>query len=150
MTGLSLPKAVMLRQALRILVVDDHADSLRVLALLLRRCGHVVWEAGTVDGALRLARDDAPDVLLSDLELPDGDGCELLRRLRAADSSVRGVALSGHTGEPYDGRCRDAGFEVLLVKGTGFERILEAVQGRPRRCLGGVPSPSRMRLDHVV
>ena len=135
---------------LRILLVDDQPESLRVLGLLLRRCGHDVREAGTVGDAVRLALDAAPDVLLSDLELPDGDGCELLRRVRAAIPSVRGIALSGHSGEAYEARCREAGFEALLVKGTRFERILEAVQGRPRQSLGGVPSPSRMQLDCVI
>lgn len=125
---------------LRILVVDDHAASARVLALLLRRCGHEVREAVTVDDAVRLARDAPPHVLLSDLELPDGDGYELLRRVRAADPTVRGIALSGHSGQPYDRLCRSAGYEVLLTKGAGLEPILEAI-GRPRPSLGGVPSP---------
>ena len=130
----------MKEEPLRILLVDDHPDTLRVLALLLRRCGHEVRTADTLEGAVRIALDAPPEVLLTDLELPDGDGWELLRRLRTADPSVRGVALSGHTGEPYAERCRDA----------GFEPILEAVQGRPRRSLGGVPSPSPMRLDRVI
>ena len=113
---------------LRILLVDDHAASVRVLAPLLRRCGHEVREAVTVDDAVRLAREAPPQVLLSDLELPDGDGYELLRRVRAADPSVRGTALSGHSGDPCDGLCRSAGYDSLLAKGTGFEPILEAIE----------------------
>lgn len=79
--------------ALRILAVDDHEDSARAVAMLLRRAGHEVTTAHTLAGALALGTGSAaPDLLLCDIDLPDGDGCELLRRLRAY---YRGTELAG-------------------------------------------------------
>ena len=124
---------------LRILVVDDHADSLRALAELLRRSGHDVVAAATVEEALRLALRQPPDLLVSDIQLTDGDGCELLRRIRAVHPTVRGIAVSGYAGNPLEVQCREAGYETMLVKPLVFERVLAIVNTAPT--LGGVPAP---------
>ena len=137
----------MAAEPLHILLVDDHAESVRVLAKLLRRYGHEVREAGTVTEAYDAALADPPDVLVSDLELPDGSGCELVRKIRAEHPSVRAVALSGHSGQPYVTLCRNAGFEVLLTKGMEFDRIMEAIGRRSLPSLGGVPSPRHLATD---
>ena len=114
---------------LSILLVDDRRDSLNPLARLLRLDGRTVREAGTVTEAFRLAVMDPPDVLVTDLDLTDGDGCELLRRIRALHPAVRGIAVTGHTGEPHAAQCRAAGFESVLTKPVGFEQILDAIAG---------------------
>jgi CheY-like chemotaxis protein len=78
-------------RALRILVVDDHTDSALVLTALLRRKGHTVATAHTLAGGMGLGSVFPLDLLICDISLPDGDGCELLRRL---------VAVSGDRGLP--------------------------------------------------
>src|SRR5215218_7605413 len=129
---------------LRILVVDDDAQSLSALGRLLRGTGHEVREAPSVAEAFRLALADPPELLLSDLELSDGDGCELLRRLRALHPHVRGVAVSGFAGAPHEQRCRDAGYERLLVKPVLFEHVLSAIDGaRPLSTGAAFPAPIR-------
>jgi CheY-like chemotaxis protein len=126
----------------RILIVDDDAQSLTALGRLLRGVGHDVREAQSVAEAFRLALSDAPQLLVSDLELTDGDGCELLRRLRAIHPLVRAVAVSGFVGDPYDRRCRDAGFESLLAKPVLFEQVIAAIDGvRAPSTPGGVAAP---------
>jgi CheY-like chemotaxis protein len=130
--------------ALRILLVDDDAQSLSALGRLLRRTGHDVREAPSIAEAFRLALADPPELLLSDLDLPDGDGCELLRRLRALHPHVRAVAVSGFTGAPHEQRCRDAGYERLLVKPLLFEQVLSALDGvRPLSAGASSPAPIR-------
>ena len=145
---------------LRLLIVDDHADSARALSRLFRHDGHAVITAHTIAGALALVVGQQPvDVLLSDIGLPDGDGCELLRRLRAfyGGRDVPAVALSGLGDEQTLHRCREAGFRQFLLKPLTFEQVRDEVLalagGRAcqpplasatppvTRPLGGVPAP---------
>ena len=116
---------------LRLLIVDDHQDSARALSRLLRHEGHDVTTAHTVAGALALVVGHLPiDVLISDIGLPDGDGCDLLRRLRAfyGGRDVAAIALSGMGDEPFVRRCREAGFREFLVKPVAFEQVVEALR----------------------
>jgi CheY-like chemotaxis protein len=143
---------------LRLLIVEDHADSARALARLFRHEGHTVVTAHTMSGALALVAGQQPvDVLLSDIGLPDGDGCELLRRLRAfyGGRDVPALALSGLGDDDTLKRCRDAGFRKFLLKPLTFDQVRDEVLAlvAPRavatpapapiviRPLGGVPAP---------
>jgi CheY-like chemotaxis protein len=129
----------------RILVVDDHEESTSALGRLLSRAGHDVRRAGSVADGLRSAAAVPPDLVISDLTLADGDGCELLRRIRELHPRVRGVAVSGYTGEPYEQRCLDAGFEILLAKPMPFELLLAAIaspsQARARNTTPAAAAP---------
>src|SRR5215212_142495 len=84
--------------SLCLLLVDDHAESLRPLAVLLAREGYRVRSAGTVAEARVIAREGPCDLLVADIGLPDGSGLDLMREL-AADRGLRGVALSVYTEE---------------------------------------------------
>ena len=136
--------------ALCILLVDDHADTLVPLARLLRRCGYEVAAAGTVSEGLEAAARRVPDVIVSDIALPDGDGCDLLHRIRRTNPAVRGVAVTGLTGNAFEAfleRCRLAGFERFLTKPVVFGKIVEALAElfphlTRARGLGGTPSPA--------
>ena len=111
---------------LSILLVDDHADSLYPLARLLSHSGHEVRTAASVAEGLAAAEARRPDLLVSDIALPDGDGCDLLRRVRETMPGVKGVALTGLTGlglEPFLDRCRLAGFERFLAKPILFQEV---------------------------
>jgi CheY-like chemotaxis protein len=130
--------------SLTILVVDDHPDSVTALARLLMRDGHYVSVAGSLANALIVAAKlPAIDLLISDIGLPDGDGCQLLRLLR---ERTRGgprvaIALTGHGEEEWESECRSAGFDQFLVKPITYDRLTACVarlmpQARPE------PSPA--------
>ena len=108
-----------LRRPLRILLVEDHADTAAVLARLLHRMGHDILAAGDVATALALAKKEisnAPiDVVMSDLGLPDGSGLDLMRQL-SADYGLRGIALSGFGMDSDLEESITAGFWRHLVK----------------------------------
>lgn len=106
----------------RILLVEDHADTLQILARLLRRWGYDVHTASTVQAALQLARQETFDVLISDLALPDGSGREIMAEVKAR-YGMRGVALSGYGTEADAERSRAAGFGEHLVKPINFPEL---------------------------
>jgi two-component system CheB/CheR fusion protein len=124
-------------RALRILLVEDHADTARMLARLLQSKGHVVTRAGSVAAALEAARAAEFDVLVSDLGLPDGSGDELMRRLLTEGKRLRGIAVSGYGGSDDVQRSLEAGFTEHITKPVSLDALnqalLRAVGGRGTR-----------------
>lgn len=116
--------------ALRILIVDDHADTAESLALWLRRRGYETHVAA--DGARGLEAADAlrPQAVLLDLGLPQFDGYEVARRLRARPDGdgLTLVAVSGRALPEDEARSRAAGFDHFLVKPVDFERLQQALE----------------------
>lgn len=110
----------------RLLVVEDHESTATVMQRLLQRHGHEVWVALCYQEALQMVREHSIEAVICDLELPDGDGCDLLRELKK-HAPIYGIVLSGH-GTPADlERSRAAGFSAHLVKPfdiTQIERTL--------------------------
>jgi signal transduction histidine kinase len=101
-----------------VLVVDDDADSREIASVLLRRAGARVAMAATVKDALAEFEKNRPDVVLSDLDLPEEDGYALAAQVRRREQGPRVplVALSAHAGESDRRRSLDAGFAVHLTK----------------------------------
>ena len=116
------------RSAARVLVVDDHQDTCRMTGRLLVGDGHDVRVAHGARAALAAAGEWRPHVLLCDLALPDGDGCDLLAVIRAAHPALRAVAVTG-SGRPEDRlRCELAGFDGFLLKPVGVDDLVAAVR----------------------
>ena len=114
-------------RALSILLVDDHVDSLELLARLLRRCGHRVATARRVDEAVRAIGRERFDILVSDIGLPDGCGTDIMRAIKA-EQGTPGVALTGHGEEHYIAACAEAGFAARLLKPVVFKQLVEAME----------------------
>ncbi|MEY2512361.1 MAG: hypothetical protein QOE26_3124 [Verrucomicrobiota bacterium] len=110
----------------RILVVDDHGDTLRSMQLLLRRLGYEVLAAENMTEALQIAEEQPFDILLSDIGLPDGSGLELLKRIRQT-RDVPALALSGFGMDEDIERSRDAGFSDHLTKPVSIDRLQAAI-----------------------
>jgi CheY-like chemotaxis protein len=109
---------------MRVLVVEDNRDTAEALSLLLRIHGFEVVTARTLREARRRV-DEPIDVLISDIQLPDGSGLELMREL---GSKTRGIAMSGFGAKEDMERSREAGFSAHLVKPVPIEKVLEAIQ----------------------
>ena len=106
------------RRARRILVVEDNADARESLVTLLRLSGQQVHEAENATQALRVAREVLPDLALIDIGLPDLDGYELARLLKA-DAATRGMrllALTGYGAAEDRRRALAAGFDEHVAK----------------------------------
>jgi two-component system, chemotaxis family, CheB/CheR fusion protein len=113
--------------SLNILVVEDHADTARVMQKLLSACGHQVATATSLTAAMRWLEMGEPlDLVISDLGLPDGSGLDLMRevcRLRQA----KGIALSGFGTEEDVQRSIAAGFAAHLTKPVPMSALHEAI-----------------------
>ena len=113
-------------QSLRVLVVDDNEDAAAMLASLLEATGHEVMVEHASKRALERARIERPDVCLLDLGLPEMDGNELARCLRAqpetADSVL--VAITGYGQEEDRKNTLAAGFDHHLVKPVDTARLV--------------------------
>ena len=107
---------------LKILVVEDHDDTSRLMARLLEGHGHDVRTASGVGPALEAAGREPFDLIISDIGLPDGTGMDLMRQLQAI-RPTRGIALSGY-GSSEDVRlAKDAGFSVHVTKPVDFSTL---------------------------
>jgi CheY-like chemotaxis protein len=113
-------------RGLRILLVEDNRDSLRYLALVLRARGHEVTPVARLAQALEAADGGEFSLLISDIELPDGSGLELMRRLRGR--GLPGVALSGYGTEEDVRASLDAGFAEHLTKPVDVARLEAAIR----------------------
>jgi CheY-like chemotaxis protein len=112
----------------RILVVEDDADSRRLMQRLLRLWGYDALAAEDGPAAVEAAVAHRPRVALVDLGLPGLDGYEVARQIRAAlGGAVRLVALTGY-GEPEDrDRTAAAGFDLHLVKPVHPDRLSQTI-----------------------
>ena len=111
--------------ARRVLVVDDSTDAADSLAMLLELEGHQVSTAYTAAAALEKAEQLQPEIAFIDIGLPQMDGYEVARRLRASERcrAIRLVALTGY-GQPDDrDEARRAGFDHHLVKPADLESV---------------------------
>ena len=112
---------------LRILLVEDHADTARLMRRLLAIDGHEVRWAGDVATAVQLAATLNFDLLLSDLGLPDGTGVDLMRALREKGSLLPGIILSGYGQDRDIERSLEAGFTAHLVKPLSLQKLHQAI-----------------------
>jgi PAS domain S-box-containing protein len=115
---------------LHILLAEDNADTLRVMARLLRLRGHRVATADGVEAALLAEQAEGPfDLVISDIGLPDGSGLDLMRQLRGrAPRPAPGIALSGYGTEDDRRRSREAGFAAHLTKPVDFPTLEDAIR----------------------
>ncbi|HVK58446.1 MAG TPA: response regulator [Candidatus Kapabacteria bacterium] len=133
---------------LRLMLVEDHHDTAATLLRLLARRGYQVMSAGSVSGAVELAKTFDFDVLVSDIGLPDGTGIELLRRLREQPGREQlcGIALSGFGMDEDIARSKEAGFSKHLTKPVDFAQLQLCLSAIGQQLRSG--EPARVNGEH--
>jgi len=116
----------------RVLVVDDERPIRRFLRVALSTEGYEVGEAGTAAEAIERAVSERPDVVILDLGLPDGDGLDVLRKLREW-SSVPVIILSVRGQEADKIAALDSGADDYLTKPFGSGELLARLRVALRR-----------------
>lgn len=111
----------------RVLAVDDDADSLDLLRSILELHGATVTTARSAEEALDTLRDRLPDVLLSDIEMPGVDGLELIRTVRGFGHRLPAVAVTAHGRVEDRVRILSAGFNSHLAKPVDPSELIAVV-----------------------
>jgi PAS domain S-box-containing protein len=116
---------------LRILYVEDDVDSRQALAAVLMQYDAEVRTVATVHEALGLLTNWRPDLLISDIGLPDEDGYDLIRKVRARQpedgGAIPAIALTGYAGVSEHALALSAGYQKYLVKPIKPENLAEII-----------------------
>ncbi len=143
------PHARIRHQCLTILLVEDNTDTRNFLSKMLTLRGHTVRTAADITTALQVAAETEFDLLISDIELPDGTGLQLIRTL-GSTRVVPGIALSGFGSSDDIEMSQSAGFSVHLTKPV---ELSQAGRGHPGvggqglcRAVGGELTSSRSTI----
>ena len=114
-----------------ILLVEDHEAMREGLWLILESKGASVRSAASQAQALEIERGFRPDLLIVDLELPDGHGCDVVRELRArggAKETTPALALTAHTSAADYEATREAGFAAHIAKPVDEEHLVAVIR----------------------
>jgi two-component system, chemotaxis family, CheB/CheR fusion protein len=113
----------------RILLVEDSTDILLLLQTELEWIGYTVDVASDALAGLELAGRNRPNVIVSDLHMPDIDGCEFIRRVRQTRglAGIPAIALTGYSREKEVNLALAAGFDAHLTKPVDGKTISEMI-----------------------
>lgn len=118
-------------EGLRLLVVDDDADTREFLVFLLEQEGAIVASAASAKEALSILAQSKPDLLLSDLGMPEVDGYTLIKKLRAMPADKGGqipaIALTAYAAEITQKQILTAGFQLYITKPTDPSKLVAAI-----------------------
>ena len=119
----------------KVLVVEDNATNMTLAIFLLRSAGHTVLSATDAEAGLTLARDQQPDLILMDIQLPGMDGLEATGLLKrdAATRSIPVIALTALAMKGDEERIRAAGCDGYIAKPMRYREFLAAVGARVER-----------------
>ncbi|MHC0062505.1 PAS domain S-box protein [Nostoc sp. UIC 10890] len=115
----------------KILVVDDDTDTREFIAFLLEQYGASVTAVTSADEALATLAQSLPDILLSDIGMPEVDGCMFMRQLRTLPvkqgGQIRAIALTAYAGEINAQQVLAAGFDKHLAKPVEPAELVDAI-----------------------
>jgi two-component system cell cycle response regulator DivK len=113
----------------RILIIEDNAANLKLAIFLLQSAGHTVLTAMDAEAGLRLARDEHPNLILMDIQLPGMDGLEAIALLKRDDATraIPVIALTALAMKGDEARIRAAGCEGYIAKPMQYREFLATV-----------------------
>jgi two-component system, cell cycle response regulator DivK len=128
-----------------ILVVDDYADTRRVVRWMLERQGYKVVEAADGAAAVEVAARERPALVLMDLSMPQIDGFDATRSIHENEglTGVPVIAMTAHDMLQFRDRAEETGFDYYITKPIDFQRLailVEKLLGRAPR--GGAQTPA--------
>ena len=113
----------------RVLIVEDNAANLKLATFLLQSAGHTVLSTTDAEAALTLARDQQPDLILMDIQLPGMDGLEATALLKAdeATRAIPVIALTALAMKGDEERIRAAGCDGYIAKPMRYQEFLATI-----------------------
>jgi two-component system cell cycle response regulator len=136
----------------RVLVIEDNPANLELMTYLLEAFGYATSKAVDGAGGLELARREVPDLVVCDIQLPDLDGYEVARRLKA-DATLNGIPLVAVTALAMVGdrrRIMDAGFDGYIAKPIDPESFVTEIEAflRPEQRCAPLPRDETTHDPH--
>src|SRR5204863_66594 len=133
----------------RVLFIDDNPDARDLVATILGERGAKVRTADSTESALAALQRERPDVVISDIEMPGGDGYEMIRALRLRDADteapIPAIALTGTTRPEDRIRMLASGFQVHVPKPVDPEELVAAVAAMAAQCRSQRTTARRVR-----
>jgi PAS domain S-box-containing protein len=126
-TSVEQPVQPQLLSGLNVLLVDDDSDSLELMTTALTRRHANVTAVSSASAALQAINDHKPDVLVSDIAMPDEDGYELIKRVRALSFDIPAVAITAYAKAEDRERALSAGFQLYLAKPVELSELISVV-----------------------
>jgi CheY-like chemotaxis protein len=123
---------------MKLLVVDDHPGIVQVLSSVVTCIGHQADEAGGGFEAMERLKGNRYDVVITDAEMPGGDGVDLCKYIKSRFPDVYVVGMSGNLHALQS--LRDAGADVCLLKPFGMDELNEAIDSRTHSSMSGLTS----------
>jgi CheY-like chemotaxis protein len=118
-------------EGLRIVIVDDDGDARELLATVLLQRSAQVFAAECAPDAFGLLESERPDVLISDIAMPEEDGYMLIGRVRALPADRGGrtpaIAVTAYAGRADRDRALDAGFDAHFSKPIDIDSLVDAL-----------------------
>nr|WP_281168669.1 response regulator [Chroococcidiopsis thermalis] len=121
----------------KVLVVDDNPNMLELMTFVLKRYGAIVTTVTSAKQALRALVDSEPDIILSDIGMPDVDGCMLMRQIRTSKveriRQIPAIALTAYASDRDRQQARAAGFQTHLAKPVELASLIAAIANLTER-----------------
>jgi DNA-binding response OmpR family regulator len=117
----------------KLLIVDDERDLVDAYVRLLERAGHRCVGAFDAREAIELIDSDPPDLVLTDLSLPDSNGLEVIRHARAKSPLVPIIVMSGHNTQGMNEAALAAGANLCLLKPVSIAELKRVIGDALRR-----------------
>jgi PAS domain S-box-containing protein len=122
---------------LKVLVVDDEADTRELLKFGISQCGALVTTASSAKDALEMLDQERPEILISDIGMPDEDGYELIRKVRALPvekgGAIPAIALTAYARTEDRMRVLRAGYQMHVPKPVEFAELIAIIASLIRR-----------------
>jgi two-component system, cell cycle response regulator DivK len=116
----------------RVLIVEDNPTNMTLAVFLLQSVGHTVLSATDAEAGLTLARDEQPNLILMDIQLPGMDGLEATVLLKRGDATraIPVIALTALTMKGDEERIRAAGCDGYIAKPMRYKEFLAAIEAQ--------------------
>jgi two-component system, cell cycle response regulator DivK len=119
----------------RVLIIEDNPANMTLAVFLLQSAGHAVLSATNAEAGLALARDERPDLILMDIQLPGMDGLEATALLKQAEATraIPVIALTALVMKGDEERIRAAGCDGYIAKPMAYQDFLATIAGQLAR-----------------
>jgi two-component system cell cycle response regulator DivK len=119
----------------RVLVVEDNVSNMTLVEFLLQEVGHTVLSATSAEAGLTLARDEHPDLILMDIQLPGMSGLEATALLKQDDATrtIPVIALTALAMKGDEERIRAAGCDGYIAKPMHYQELLTTISAQLAR-----------------